>query len=154
MMCMIKKGVIGGTLFTVDFLLKLTTTSWLLLQSHADINFGHVQLFWYSGLKKKGLDCCIPIFWNCVWNILGVEWWTTWTTSRYLQFRLVLHWNDCWCTKRGNSSGEGMSCIAEESLCFLEQWCGWNHASKTTWVILVVNKGGELSYNFTNEVLW
>ena len=128
MMCMIKKGVICGTVFTVDFLLKLTTTSWLLLQSHADIwSCAALLIQW---LKKKGLDCCIPIFWNCVWNILGVEWWTTWTTSRYLQFRLVLHWNDCWCTNRGNSSGEGKSCIAEESLCFLEQWWGWNHGKQ------------------------
>ena len=32
MMCMIKKGVIGGTVFTVDFLLKLTTiTYWHLV---------------------------------------------------------------------------------------------------------------------------
>ena len=28
MMCMIKKGVIGGTVFTVDFLLKLTTITY------------------------------------------------------------------------------------------------------------------------------
>lgn len=129
MMCMIKKGVIGGTVFTVDFLLKLTTiTYWHLVV--AFLFFETVfETFQVLNDEPHGRPADIYNLGSFFIEMtVGVP------TLETLQEKVSLALQRNQFASQNSDGDETM-------------------ASKTTWVILVVNKGGALSYNFTNEVL-